>query len=107
MSSFRSSVIYERVQNPILDPTPLSRVDEARTGRNTSSAKAAARIQRGGYFSTDPRDLHVRPGGGSCRLAGADDSRVRSGGEPVEDDAEMPFEPLVAVVVEVSSLLHQ
>lgn len=42
-----------------------------------------------------------------CRLAGAAGSRVRPGGEPVEDDAEMPFEALVAVVEEVPGLLHQ
>jgi hypothetical protein len=51
--------------------------------------------------------MELSAGAGSFRLAGADDSRVRSGGEPVEDDAEMPFEPLVAVVVEVPGLLHQ
>ena len=43
----------------------------------------------------------------TVQVRGADDSCIRSGGKAVEDDAEMPFESLVAAVVEAPGLLHQ
>jgi hypothetical protein len=43
----------------------------------------------------------------ACRCAGAGESRVRPGGDPVEDHAEVPFEPLVALVLEAPGLLDE
>ncbi|MGX1033004.1 pimeloyl-ACP methyl ester carboxylesterase [Streptomyces ambofaciens] len=74
------------------------------------SARVVGGVRTGSWWASLLAELHdrLRPRRSRrCSCAGAGESGVQPGGDPVEDHAQVPFEPPVAVVVETPGLLDQ